>query len=179
MRDNPGRRERSTSTRQTDGLTTVEFFTTTHRIVAQVQTGSRLVSDLMNDRSQSFLLVFNVRLSLLEKDARLEAIASAAYLSKENVGFLIAPSKEIRKPERGRYTAYEREVLVTVPGFELQGRFLGPQRSDLWTFSPATLDPYFVLTAATARIAGEPDVTMGGDAILVNRDRLESICLGD
>lgn len=167
------------SSRQSDNLTTVEFFTTTHRIVAQVQTGSRLVSDLMNDRSQSFLLVFNLRLTLLEKDARLEAIASAAYLSKENVGFVIAPSREIRKPERGRYAAYEREVLVTLPGFELQGRFLGPQRSDLWTYSPATLDPFFVLTAATARIAGVPDFTIGGDAILVNRDRLESICLGD
>jgi hypothetical protein len=152
---------------------------TTHRIVAQIQTGSRLVSDLMNDRSQSFLLVFNVRLSHLEKDASLEAIASAAYLSKENVEFVIAPSREIRKPERGRYAAYEREVLVTLPGFELQGRFLGPQRADLWTFSPATLDPFFALMAATARIVGVPDFTMSGDAILVNRDRLESICLGD
>jgi hypothetical protein len=179
MRGSPGGRSRSTRSRQSDGLTTVEFFTTTHRIVAQVQTGSRLLSDLMNDRSQSFVLVFNVRLSHLEKDAGLEAIASAAYLSKESLGFVMAPSKEIRKPERGRYTAYEREVLVTLPGFELQGRFLGPQRSDLWTFSPATLDPFFVLTAATARIAGAPDVTRGGDAILVNRDRLESICLGD
>jgi hypothetical protein len=147
--------------------------------VAQVQTGSRLLSDLMNDRSQSFLLVFNVRLSHLGKEARLEAIASAAYLSKENLSFVIAPSREVRKPERGRYAAFEREVLVTLPGFELEGRFLGPQRSDLWTFSPATLDPFFVLTAATARITAVPDFTLGADAILVNRDRVESICLGD
>lgn len=167
------------SSRQPDGLTTVDFFTTTHRIAAQVQTGSRPLSDLMNDQSQSFLLVFNVRLSRLGKEAKLEAIASAAYLSKENLGFVIAPSREVRKPERGRYAGYEREVLVTLPGFELEGRFLGPQRSDLWTFSPATLDPFFVLTAATARIAAAPDVTLSGDAILVNRDRVESICLGD
>jgi len=167
------------SSRQSEGLTTFDFFTTTHRIEAQVQTGTRLLSDLMNDQSQSFLLVFNVRLSRLEEEARLEAIASAAYLSKENLGFVIAPSREVRKPERGRYAAYEREVLVTLPGFELEGRFLGPQRSDLWTFSPTTLDPFFVLTAATARIAAVPDVTLGGDTILVNRDRVESICLGD
>ena len=144
-----------------------------------MQTGTRPLSDLMNDQSQSFLLVFNVRLSRLEKEARLEAIASAAYLSKENLGFVIAPSREVRKPERGRYAAYEREVLVTLPGFELEGRFLGPHRSDLWTFSPTTLNPFFVLTAATARIAAVPDATLGGDTILVNRDRVESICLGD
>ena len=167
------------SSRQSDSLTTLEFYTTTHRILAQVHTGARPFSDLINDRSQSYLLVFNVRLSHLEKDARLEAIASAAYISKQNLLFVIAPSREVRKPERGRYAAYEREVLVTVPGFELEGRFLGPQRSDLWTFSPATLDPFFVLTAATARMATVPDVTLGGGAILVNRDRLESICLGD
>ena len=167
------------SSRQSEGLTTFDFFTTTHRIEAQVQTGTRLLSDLMNDQSQSFLLVFNVRLSRLEKEAKLEAIASAAYLSKENLGFVLAPSREVRKPERGRYTAYEREVLVTLPGFELEGRFLGPHRSDLWTFSPTTLDPFFVLTAATARSAAAPDITLGGDTILVNRDRVESICLGD
>ena len=167
------------SSRQSDGLATFDFFTTTHRIEAQVQTGTRLLSDLMNDQSQSFLLVFTVRLSRLEKEARLEAIASAAYLSKENLGFVIAPSREVRKLERGRYAAHEREVLVTLPGFELEGRLLGPHRSDLWTFSPTTLDPFFVLTAATARIAAVPDATLGGDMILVNRDRLESICLGD
>jgi hypothetical protein len=167
------------SSRQPEGLTTFDFFTSTHRIEAQVQTGSRLISDLMNDQSQSFLLVFNVRLSRLEKEARLEAIASAAYLSKENLGFVLASSREVRRPERGRYAAYEREVLVTLPGFELTGRFLGPQSSDLWTFSPATLDPFFVLTAATARIAAAPDASLGGDAILVNRDRVESIFLGD
>jgi hypothetical protein len=167
------------SSRQSEGLPTFDFFTSTHRIEAQVQTGTRLISDLLNDQSQSFLLVFNVRLSRLEKEARLEAIASAAYLSKENLGFVIAPSREVRRPERGRYAAYEREVLVTLPGFELEGRFLGPHQSDLWTFSPATLDPFFVLTSATARIAAVPDATLGGDSILVNRDRVESIFLGD
>jgi len=95
------------------------------------------------------------------------------------VCFVVPPSREVRKPERGRYASYEREVLVTLPGFELGGRFLGPQRADLWTYSPATLDPFFVLTAATVRIAAVPDFTLGADAILVNRDRLESICLGD
>ena len=167
------------SGRQPEGLATFDFFTSTHQIEAQVQTGSRLITDLLNDQSQSFLLVFNVRLSRLEKEARLEAIASAAYLSKENLGFVIAPSREVRKPERSRYTAYEREILVTLPGFELEGRFLGPQRSDFWTYSPATLDPFFVLTAATARIAAAPDANLVGDTILVNRDRVESIFLGD
>ena len=167
------------SSRQPEGLTTFDFYTSTHRIEAQVQTGSRPISDLMNDQSQSFLLVFNVRLSRLEDEARLEAIASAAYLSKENLGFVIAPSRAVRRPERGRYAAYEREVLVTLPGFELTGRFLGPQSSDLWTFSPATLDPFFVLTAARARIAAAPDARLDGDTILVNRDRVESIFLGD
>jgi hypothetical protein len=167
------------SGRQPEGLATFDFFTSTHRIEAQVQTGTRLVSAILNDQSQSFLLVFNARLSRLEKEARLEAIASAAYLSKENLGFVIAPSREVRRPERGRYAAYEREVLVTLPGFELTGRFLGPQSSDLWTFSPATLDPFFVLTAATARIAAVPDASLDGDTILVNRDRMESILLGD
>jgi hypothetical protein len=165
------------SNRQSENLTTADFFTSTHRIRAQVQTGPRPLSDLLNDRSQSYLLVFNVRVSVLDGTDEGKARGPEAYLSKENLSFVLVPSREARAPERGRYAVLERQVLVTLPGFEVRGRFLGPLRSDLWNFSPATLDPFVVLTEATALQAKAPGESFAGDVALVSRARVESFCL--
>jgi len=165
------------SSRQSENLTTADFFTSSHRIRAQVQTGPRPLSDLLNDRSQSYLLVFNVRLSALDGTAEGRTRGPEAYVSKENLSFVLVSSREARSPERGRYAVLERQVLVTLPGFEVRGRFLGPLRSDLWTFSPATLDPFVVLTEATVVRANAPEVTFEGEVALVSRARVESFCL--
>jgi hypothetical protein len=165
------------STRQSESLTLAEFFTTTHRLLARVQTGARPLSDLLNDRSQSFLLVFQVQVFPLLLVAKSGIRAPEAYLSKESLSLVIMPAREARSPERSRYAVVERRVLATLPQFEVEGRFLGPLRSDLWTFSPATLDPFVVLMGATARIAAQPDMTFSGEAILISRARLESLCL--
>lgn len=165
------------SSRQSENLTTADFFTSSHRIRAQVQTGPRPLSDLLNDRSQSYLLVFNVRLSALDEAGESKARGPEAYLSKANLSFVLVSSREARAPERGRYAVLERRVLVTLPGFEVRGTFLGPLRSDLWNFSPATLDPFVVLTGATALRANAPEVTFSADVALVSRARVESFCL--
>jgi hypothetical protein len=158
-------------------MTTADFFTSSHRIRAQVQTGPRPLSDLLNDRSQSYLLVFNVRVLALDGGNESKARGPEAYLSKENLSFVLVPSREARAPERSRYAVLERQVLLTLPGFEVRGRFLGPLRSDLWNFSPATLDPFVVLTQATVLRANAPEVTFSGDVALVSRARVESFCL--
>jgi hypothetical protein len=165
------------SSRQSGSLTPAEFFMAAHRISAKVQTGPRPLSDLLNDRSQSYLLVFDVRVSVFDAADESRIRAPEAYLSKENLNLVIVPSREARMPERSRYAVLEREVLATLPGFEVRGQFLGPLRSDLWHFSPATLDPFVALTEATARIAGLPDLALSGEVILINRLRLESFCL--
>jgi hypothetical protein len=131
----------------------------------------------LNDRSQSYLLVFNVRLAALDEAGASKARGPEAYLSKENLSFVLVSSREARAPERGRYAVLERRVLVTLPGFEVRGTFLGPLRSDLWNFTPATLDPFVVLTDATALRANAPEMTFSGDVALVSRARVESFCL--
>lgn len=166
------------SSRQLESLSRADFFTTAHRISAQVQTGPRPLNDLLNDRSQSYLLAFNASVVPLGEAAGRDRVhLPFAYLSKENLIFVLVSSREVRPPERSRYAALEREVLVTLAGFEVRGRHLGPQRADLWNFTPATLDPFVLLMGATARIAARPEVAFSGEVILVNRSRLESYCL--
>lgn len=165
------------STGQFIGLTQADFFTTTHRISGGTQTGPKPLSDLLNDRTQSYLLLFNVYISPLDKAAEIGAHASVAYLSKENLSFVIVPLRETRAPDRSRFAVHEYEALATLPGWEVRGKFVGPHRIDIRSFSPAALDAFVVLVEGGARLAGTSDVTFSGEAILVNRARLESFCL--
>jgi hypothetical protein len=157
----------------------VDFFTTTHRISGRVQTGTSPLSDLLNDRTQSYLLLSDVYVSHLETAAEISAHAAVAYLSKETLSFAVVSAREARTPDRSRFTVHEYEALATLPGCEIRGKFVGPHHLDLRSFSPAALDPFLVLTDATAWLVHVPDVTLSGEAILVNRARLEALCLSE
>jgi hypothetical protein len=156
---------------------TFDFITTTHRISGSIQTGSKPLSDLLNDRSQSYLLLFNVYVSRLNEPGAIGAYAPLAYLTKENLSFVISAARDARLPDRSRFAAQEYAALVTLPGFEVRGTFVGPRRIDLRTFSPAALDAYLVLTDASAQSLSLAEVEYSGEAILINRARLESLCL--
>jgi hypothetical protein len=164
---------------QLDDLTAVDFFTSTHRISGQVQTGSKLLCDILNDKSQSYLLVFNVYVSRLSEPAAIGAYAPTAYLSKENMSFVIVPAREVRAPDQSRFSVQEYQALITMPGFEVRGKFAGPHRFDLRTFSPAALDAFVSLRDISIQLMDLLEVTFGGEAILVNRTRLESFCLSE
>jgi hypothetical protein len=167
------------STVQAGNLIQVDFFTTTHRISGGIQTGPKPLSDLLNDRTQSYLLLTNVYVSCLDNPAEISDYAPVAYLSKENLNFVILSSRETRTPDRSRITAHEYEALATLPGCEVRGKFVGPHRIDLRSFSPAALDAFLILTEATARLTGPAEATFSGEAILVNRGHLESFCLSE
>ena len=157
----------------------VDFFTTTHRISGQVNTGPKPLSDMLNDRSLSFVMAINVYVSRLREPGDIVAHVPVAYLSKENLSFVIVAARETRQAERTRFSTQEYRALITLPTFEITGKFLGPLRVDMQVFSPASLDPFVILTDATAQIVNLPEVTFCGEAILVNAARLESFGLSE
>jgi hypothetical protein len=162
---------------QSDSLTTADFLTTSHRISGQVQTGVKPLSDVLNDRSQSYVVAYNVYASRLDQAGELGTHAPIAYLSKENLSLVVVPAREARTPDRSHFMAMEYDALVTLSGFEVRGKFVGPHRIDLRTFSPATLDSFLLLGEATADVIGVPDLSFQGEAILINRARMQSLCL--
>lgn len=164
---------------QASDFTAADFMTATHRISGQISTGVKPLSVVLNDRSQSYLLAHNVYVSRLDDAGTIMSHAPVAYISKENLALIVVVGREARTPDRGRFSTHEYQALVTVDGFEVEGKFQGPHRLDLRAFSPATLDTFIVLTDATARPMAIPELVFAGEAILVNRARLESLCLNE
>lgn len=167
------------SVSQASEMASADFMTATHRISCQITTGLKPLSDILNDRSQSYLLVHNVYVSRLDDAATIMAHAPLAYISKDNVALIVVSAREARSPDRGRFSAHEYQALVTIDGFEVQGKFVGPHRLDLRAFSPATLDSFIALTDAVARPMAIAELSFAGEAILINRSRLESLCLNE
>jgi hypothetical protein len=165
------------SNSQSVGMTYVDFITTTHRISGGVQTGAKPFGDMLNDRSQSYLLLSNAYVSRLDKPGEIGAHAPVAFLAKDNLIFAIVPSRDARSSEPGRFGTQEYDALVTMPGFELRGKFIGPRRLDLRSFSPANLELFVGLMEASAQSVDVPGIVFSGEAILINRARLESLCL--
>jgi len=134
---------------------------------------------MLNDRSLSYIMAVNVYVSRLVEPGEIVAHMPVAYLSKENLSFVIVAAREARQAERTRFSAQEYKVLVTLPAYEITGKFLGPLRVDMQVFSPASLDPFVLVTEATAQIVALPEVSLCGEAILVNGARLESFGLSE
>ncbi|MBN1661209.1 MAG: hypothetical protein JXA93_22645 [Anaerolineae bacterium] len=164
---------------QASEMTTADFMTATHRISGQISTGVKPLSDVLNDRSQSYLLAYNVYVSRLDDAGTIMAHAPMAYISKDNLSLVVVAAREARSPDRGRFSAHEYRALVTLDGFEVEGRFIGPHRLDLRAFSPANLDSFIILTDAVAQPMAIPDLSFAGEAILINRSRLQSMCLNE
>ena len=57
------------SSRHPGNLTQVDFFTGTHRLTGEVETGPRPLVDRLNDTSQSYLSLYNVYASRLSEPA--------------------------------------------------------------------------------------------------------------
>jgi hypothetical protein len=165
------------SSRQPGGPTKFDFYTFSHRITGEVHTGPKPLCDLLNDKSQSYLLAHDVYISRLSDPAEIGEHAPMAYLSKDNLAFVIVPLREVRAPDISRFAVQEYGALAILPGFEVQGKFFGPPRIGMRDFSPTTLDSFVILREATAQMLTMAKATLGGDAILVNRARLESFCL--
>jgi hypothetical protein len=167
------------SSSQIEKMSSADFFTSTHRISGKLETKTKPFLDFVNDRSQSFLLAFNVYVSRLDQPGHIGAHAPSAYIAKDNLSFVIVPSREIRAPDQARFSSQTYDALVTLAGVEVRGKFAGPHKFDLRTFSPSALEPFIVLTEASACLIALPDVEFSGESILINRARLESFCLGD
>lgn len=159
--------------------TQADFVTSTHRISGSVQTGSKPLLEVLNDTARDYLAVQRVYASPLNNPGAISTYAPLGFLSKEALGFVIVSAREARIPNGQRFGVQPYTIAATVPGFELQGRFLGPRRLDLSSFSPALLDPFVALQDASAISIAVPEVTFDGEVILVNRARLESLLIID
>ena len=157
----------------------VEFFTHQYRLVATVRTAGQRLTDLLNDDLTSAVELTDVEVTRLLSPKEVVASHPSAILEKQGILFAISGEEGARVAERRFYShvdTTEWDVFITVPSFELTGKFHVRGTGDLRTMLLAWTGQFIPLTQAKAVFTLLPEISFTGRAIIVNRSHIEIIC---
>ena len=162
---------------------TVDFFSYTHRISTQFLTRGRALADTLNDHTLSYIDLDLAYVSRIDKPGELIADYGVSLLRKENISFcLVASQIELAVkgvPPAQYFSRRSRKVFCTVPSFEITGLIDVPGNVDLHKMMAIGVERFMPIYKATATISLLESVDFSGELILVNKEAIEVLCLGD
>ncbi|HLF25185.1 MAG TPA: hypothetical protein VJG32_02515 [Anaerolineae bacterium] len=162
---------------------TVDFFSHSHRISTQFLIRARPLADTLNDHTLSYVDLDIAYVSRIDKPGELIADYTLSILRKENISFcLVAAQIEmaVKQLPSGQYFARRsRSVFCTVPSFEITGLIDVPGNVDLHKMMAIGVERFMPIYKAKATISLLQSVSFSGELILVNKERIQVLCLGD
>jgi hypothetical protein len=162
----------------TDDHETAEFFTHQYRIAGAARVGGQRLTDVLNDDLTSALELKDVRLYRLLAPHKLVASHVAALLYKKGILFAISGEQTGSAAERRFFKhvdTVEWDVFLTLPSFELTGKFHVRGTGDLRTMLLRWVGQFIPLTGAKAVYTFHPEEAFTGDVIIVNREYMQVI----
>lgn len=162
---------------------TVDFFSHSHRISTQFLMRGRPLADTLNDHTLSYVELDIAYVSRIDKPGDLVADYSVAILRKENISFCVVASQvemAVKSVPSSQYFGRRsRTVFCTVPSFEITGLIDVPGNVDLHKMMAIGVERFMPIYQATATISLLQTVSFSGDLILVNKEAIQVLCLGD
>lgn len=162
------------------GTITVDFFTPTHRISAQMVLRGRVLADVLNDIRTSFIPLEAVFISRLEEPARILKSFGTAILSKNHIAMAIVNvgvelAIKAVPPSYGSRKSYG--MFAAIPGFEIEGtiEFIG--RPDLHALLVTNVERFIPVMNARAVMIQRREISFAGELIFVNREFIELFSL--
>lgn len=155
-----------------------EFFTYQHRIAGAVRLGGLRLTDVLNDDLTSLVELRRLEVTRHLTPGKVVASHASALLDKKGILFAFGGTESGEATERSFFRhvdTTEWDVLVTVPFFELRGKFHVRGTGDLKTKLLAWTGQFIPLTEAEAVFTLYPEVSFAGDVIIVNRAHIEVI----
>ena len=162
---------------------TVDFFSHSHRISTQFLIRGRPLADTLNDHTLSYIELDIAYVSRIDKPGDLIADYTTAILRKENISFCVVASqiemalKQVLPQQY--FSRRTRQVFITVPSFEITGRLDAPCTIDLHKMMAIGTERFMPIYQGTATIALLQSVTLSGDLILVNKEAIQVLCMGE
>ncbi len=163
------------------GLLPVDFFTRGYRISGHLNTRAKTVGDTLNDKLNSYLQLIDVYIARVNNPGEIIASYAYAQLLKDNLLFAIVSAEESFS-KAGRSVSYfgkqRHKAWLALSTFEVEGDFLMTGRSaDFEAYLAKGVDAYIPIQDGVARVSAFPEITFGGEALLVNRTRIDLFCL--
>lgn len=145
--------------------------TAAHIFRGIIMTGSRRLSDTLNDQLSEYVTLRDVQVHRLTTPEEAIYTLPSAYLKKEHLRLVAILNEEINAPTERIYAYVERAQrfgVLFVDDFEVEGTIYLSGKDD----APGPLlregDRFIPVTGATLRSAANPRVRIRAPTILVN-----------
>ncbi len=161
---------------------TADIFADSHRISTQMALRGRVLSDVLNDTSTSYLELDIAYVSRIDHPGEILADYALSIVRKDRLTFVvIATGLEMALKQTATSYTYRRQwpVFVTVPGFEITGQIEAPANVDLRQLMAIGVDRFIPVFNGTATLSMNQQVQFSGELILINKTAIEVFCVGD
>ena len=171
----------SASSTGSTGRVVADFFTGSYRLSASVMVYKRRLADVLGDRMTDYLDLVDVYISRINNPGEIIATYHKGSLVKNEINFILL-SSEVEGTSKERFYVPNRvslPIFITVPSFEIHGKF--QWMGDLEIKKILTTDTQKFLPVLDANSANShfPKVTFEGPIALINKSKIEIICIGD
>lgn len=164
-------------------IISLDLFTDAYRVTGYTTVGAGGIQAELANPNSNYLELKNAYISRIYQPGDIIASYKICAFRKDNISFILLQDRRDGIPigtqhgpsifTRGRIA----NAFVTVPAFEIVGDIqhdgkIAPR--DILVQSPGSFQPFF---SAHASAANYPEITYGGDLILVHKELIGIFCL--
>jgi hypothetical protein len=156
----------------------VVLFTQYYSISGGLYLHDQRLSDFLNDRRDTSILMRNTYIARLEQPAKIIEKTVSAIVPKAGIVLAFEPPQKSALP--GRFIKYPKQkydVFLALDSMEVHGKLNQPGSLDLRHAITNMAESFLPITQATVTLAANPTLVIKRDAVLVNVQRIRF--LGD
>lgn len=171
----------STSAASPTGRVVADFFTGSYRFSAVVLVYKRRLIDVLADRMTDYLDLVDIYVSRINNPGEIVATYQKGALIKEVINFILL-SSEVEGISKEKFYVPNRvslPIFLTVPSFEIQGKFQWMGDLDVKKILTAETQKFLPVLDATSSNSLIPKVNFQGPLALVNKAKIELLCMGE
>lgn len=152
----------------------VELYTIDHMIRGFVETAGERLSDILNIKTESALVLTQAQVSRLLNVGKTPPVhLSIVRIEKSSLLFALPVERDLtHKSLYRRAVRQGYEILVALPNFELQGTIHLTERLDIRRVLLVRPEDFIPLTDAVATYVLYPQVALQGNTIVFNKSRV-------
>jgi len=161
--------------------TTIPFqivvFTQLHSISGGIFLRDQRLSDFMNDRRDTNIMLRNASVARLENPAKVLEKTLVSFIPKSGIVLAFEPPQKVPLPPQRfiKYSKEKYEIFFITDGMEVHGNIHMQGTLDLLHVLANSTQTFLPITQATVSIEANPNLLLKQETILVNTQRIRFI----
>lgn len=155
----------------------IVIFTHQHSISGGIFLHEQRLSDFLNDRRDTNVVLRNANVARLENPAHILERTLFSVIPKEGIVIAFEPPQKTTPVRRGfiKYPKQKYEVFMILDGMEVRGNLHVQGSLDLLHVQTDTSHSFLPITDATVSIEANPNFLLKREAIIINTQRIRFI----